>query len=105
MYTSFHLRGGVCGQYYTMYIIYNIMNISLALVINISLSPYNKPQYITTSLLLLYYVYFLGIYCLQSIFIFSYISLLSVVGENCAVRMRTRLFQCLLEQDIILCPS
>ncbi|XP_041379810.1 LOW QUALITY PROTEIN: mitochondrial potassium channel ATP-binding subunit-like [Gigantopelta aegis] len=41
-----------------------------------------------------------GIYCLQSIFIFSYITLLSVVGENCAIRMRTRLFQCLLEQDI-----
>ena len=76
------------------------VHVLYSLVINSSLSPYNKPQYITTSLLVLYYVYFLGIYCLQSIFIFSYITLLSIVGENCAVRMRTRLFQCLLEQDI-----
>lgn len=43
----------------------------------------------------------LGIYLLQSVFTFSYISLLSVVGERCAVRLRTRLFQCLIEQNIV----
>lgn len=42
----------------------------------------------------------LGIYALQSICTFGYISLLSVVGERCAVRLRSKLFQCLIEQDI-----
>lgn len=41
-----------------------------------------------------------GIYALQSVCTFGYISLLSIVGERCAVRLRVRLFQCLVEQDI-----
>lgn len=41
-----------------------------------------------------------GLYALQSLFTFGYISLLSIVGERCALRLRTQLFQSLLEQDI-----
>ncbi|CAG5133666.1 unnamed protein product, partial [Candidula unifasciata] len=42
----------------------------------------------------------LCIYCLQGLLTFSYISLLSVVGENLAARMRKRLFNSLLQQEI-----
>ena len=42
----------------------------------------------------------IGIYSLQSVCTFGYISLLSIVGERCAVRLRTKLFKCLIEQDI-----
>ena len=42
-----------------------------------------------------------GIYSLQSLFTFGYIALLSVVGERCAMRVRTQLFQRLLEKDIV----
>ena len=41
-----------------------------------------------------------GIYGLQSVFTFSYIALLSMVGERTAARVRTQLFQHLLEKDI-----
>jgi ATP-binding cassette subfamily B (MDR/TAP) protein 8 len=41
-----------------------------------------------------------GIYAVNSLFTFSYIGLLSIVGERCAVRLRTELFQSLIYQDI-----
>jgi ATP-binding cassette subfamily B (MDR/TAP) protein 8 len=41
-----------------------------------------------------------GIYAVNSLFTFSYIGLLSIVGERCAVRLRTELFQSLIHQDI-----
>jgi ATP-binding cassette subfamily B (MDR/TAP) protein 8 len=37
---------------------------------------------------------------LQGLLTFTYISLLSAVGENVALQMRTRLFDSLLRQDI-----
>lgn len=37
---------------------------------------------------------------LQGLLTFTYISLLSAVGENVALRMRTKLFDSLLRQDI-----
>ncbi|KAJ8299428.1 hypothetical protein KUTeg_023488 [Tegillarca granosa] len=39
-------------------------------------------------------------YSLQAFLTFCYISLLSTVGENIAVRLRTRLFEAILKQDI-----
>ncbi|KAK3101490.1 hypothetical protein FSP39_003998 [Pinctada imbricata] len=39
-------------------------------------------------------------YGLQGVLTFCYISLLSMVGENVAARMRTRLFESLLSQDV-----
>ncbi|XP_071104467.1 mitochondrial potassium channel ATP-binding subunit-like [Haliotis cracherodii] len=42
----------------------------------------------------------LGIYCLQGLLTFGYISLLSTVGENVAARMKIQLFESLLSQDI-----
>ena len=42
-----------------------------------------------------------AIYTLQSLFTFGYIALLSVVGERCALRVRTQLFERLLEKDIV----
>lgn len=41
------------------------------------------------------------IYTLQSLFTFGYITLLSMVGERCASRLRTQLFRCLLEKDMV----
>lgn len=42
----------------------------------------------------------IGVYALQALFTFTYISLLAVVGENVATRMRQKLFYSLLQQDI-----
>ncbi|XP_067654828.1 mitochondrial potassium channel ATP-binding subunit-like [Haliotis asinina] len=42
----------------------------------------------------------LGIYCLQGLLTFGYISLLSAVGENVAARMKIQLFESLISQDI-----
>ncbi|RUS85087.1 hypothetical protein EGW08_007139 [Elysia chlorotica] len=39
-------------------------------------------------------------YAIQSLLTFSYISLLAIVGENMASRLRKRLFHALLQQDI-----
>lgn len=42
----------------------------------------------------------LGVYAVQSLFTFCYITLLAIVGENMASRLRKRLFLALLQQDI-----
>ncbi|KAK3608510.1 hypothetical protein CHS0354_010363 [Potamilus streckersoni] len=42
----------------------------------------------------------IGAYILQGVFTFIYISILSNVGENLAAKMRTKLFESLLRQDI-----
>uniref|UniRef100_A0A0B7AEF4 Mitochondrial potassium channel ATP-binding subunit n=1 Tax=Arion vulgaris TaxID=1028688 RepID=A0A0B7AEF4_9EUPU len=47
----------------------------------------------------------LTVYVLHGICTFSYISLLAVVGENMAARLRKQLFQSLLEQDIAFFDS
>ncbi|GFR75693.1 ATP-binding cassette sub-family B member 8, mitochondrial [Elysia marginata] len=42
----------------------------------------------------------LGVYALQSLLTFCYITMLAVVGENMASRLRKQLFSALLQQDI-----